>query len=89
MIIPMNTVELVLNWSLELHVVTNAVAAAIALGFASVRARIFFLIRLGDDQLTRSIGQLVLLVFIAGDDVVAVFHPLNVRLRRATDSALQ
>lgn len=88
MVVAMNAIELVLNGSLELDVVADAVAATVALGLASISAGILFLVRTLNDQLACSIGQFVLFVLITRDDVIAVLHPLNVRLRRSTDAAL-
>lgn len=89
MVVAMNAIKLVLNGSLKLNVVTDAVAATVALGLASISAGILFLIRALNDQLACSIGQFVLFVLITRDDVIAVLHPLNVRLRRSTNAALQ
>lgn len=89
MVVAVNAIELVLDRSLKLNVVADAVAAAVALGLARVGAGVFFLIGTLDHQFASAIGQFLRLVFVARDDVVAVLHPLDVRLRRSTDSTLQ
>ena len=89
MIITMNSVELVVYRTLVLHIMADAVAAAVALRFASVSTRIFLCVRFGNDQFACAVGKFILLVLVARDDVLAVFHPLNVWFRCASDTALQ
>lgn len=89
MVVTMDAVELIFNRALELHVVTDAVAASVAFSLASVSSRVLLWFRSLNHQLASAVWQLVLLVFVSRDDVVAILHPLDMRLWRSTNAALQ
>lgn len=89
MIIAMDAVELILDRAFKLNVVTDAVAATVALGLTSIRSRILLGLGSLNDQLAGAVGKLDLLVLVTSDDVVAIFHPLDVRLWCSTNAALQ
>lgn len=85
----MDSVKLIFNRTLVLNIVANAVAASVAFCLASVRSRVFLGLRILNDQFACSVRKLILFVFVASNDIVAILHPLNVRLRSSADAALQ